>query len=367
MGLLEPEEAVEWVRSVTRKRATNIWAPYVMKQGDVYRLYFSVSAGKKLLLDRVGGTDSPEGPWYKGAVVKSSNDTLMNAIDQCYPRTTEARMHYGFYFAACIAWASDPNRFDKGKRRPGHLTARRANYWKDNLEAPKSSIFERKSITCLFRMITSPTTRVWHPIAGGTFYIFGKNLRIPPLFRNSGSQFANHRVGCTGHGVLARDDGRYFMVHQGRLSPGNHLMVLHVRELFFTPDGWPVASPQRFAGEERYQVGKELIPGKWELIRIAESVHERRLEAGQVLWGEGSLNEAEWNRSFMVELLEDGTAGDDGFWHFDEAKQSLTLSIGDETMEDVIVFTGHDWENQVQTVLLSGWIAMAARCGVNGE
>ena len=45
-----PEEAVEWVRSRNEGRgATNIWAPYVMKQGDVYRLYFSVSAFKHLI------------------------------------------------------------------------------------------------------------------------------------------------------------------------------------------------------------------------------------------------------------------------------------------------------------------------------
>ena len=48
----------------------------------------------------------------------------------------------------------------------------------------------------------------------------------------------------TGHcGVFDTGDGRYFMAHQGRLAPGNHQMVLHVRELFFTPGGWPVASP----------------------------------------------------------------------------------------------------------------------------
>ncbi|HHU97552.1 MAG: arabinan endo-1,5-alpha-L-arabinosidase [Bacteroidota bacterium] len=367
-----PEEAVEWVRSRNEGRgATNIWAPYVMKQGDVYRLYFSVSAfGKKTSWIGLAESDSPEGPWVqKGAVVKSSNDTPMNAIDPSVIEDVDNGklwMHYGSYFGGLYCVELDPaTGLTKEKGDLGHLIARRANYRKDNLEAPEIIYNPERKEYYLFvsydPLMTTYNVRVGRSDKPeGPFRdFFGKNLsdttnNFPVIV--APYKFANHPGWAgTGHcGVLARDDGRYFMVHQGRLSPGNHLMVLHVRELFFTPDGWPVASPQRFAGEERYQVGKELIPGKWELIRIAESVHERRLEAGQVLWGEGSLNEAEWNRSFMVELLEDGTAGDDGFWHFDEAKQSLTLSIGDETMEDVIVFTGHDWENQVQTVLLSG-------------
>jgi len=62
-----PEEAVEWVRSRNEGRgATNIWAPYVMKQGDVYRLYFSVSAfGKKTSWIGLAESDSPEGPWVQ--------------------------------------------------------------------------------------------------------------------------------------------------------------------------------------------------------------------------------------------------------------------------------------------------------------
>ena len=37
--------------------------------------------------------------------------------------------------------------------------------------------------------------------------------------------------------VFSDGEGNYFMAHQGRLSPQNQLMVLHIRQLFFTPEG----------------------------------------------------------------------------------------------------------------------------------
>ena len=41
-----------------------------------------------------------------------------------------------------------------------------------------------------------------------------------------------------------------FMAHQGRLSPQNQMMDLHVRQVFFTEEGWPVVSPERYAGSK---------------------------------------------------------------------------------------------------------------------
>jgi len=159
----------------------------------------------------------------------------------------------------------------------------------------------------------------------------------------------------TGHcGVVATDDGRYFMAHQGRLSPHNQLMVLHIRELFFTPEGWPVASPQRYAGDEKRKIAKKEIAGKWELVRITEPEYERQLEAGQILWGEGSLKEEEWNYPFHLQLNADGSAGDRNAWSFNEKEQSLLLTIEGETIRDIHIFAGHDWENQARTILFTG-------------
>ena len=84
-------------------------------------------------------------------------------------------------------------------------------------------------------------------------------------------------------------DGRYFMAHQGRLSPQNQLMDLHVREVFFTVNGWPVVSPERYAGTAPRSFTKEDLAGEWEIIRLQEPPLERSLEAGQIMWGERRL------------------------------------------------------------------------------
>lgn len=167
------------------------------------------------------------------------------------------------------------------------------------------------------------------------------------------------------------------MAHQGRLSPDNQQMVLHVRELKWTDNGWPVASPQRYAGKiiqesavsgggnsqsQTYNRKKanwnSLLPnqlhGHWEIIRIQDAKTDRQLEFGQILWGEGQLRATEINQSKEVEFLKNGRMkGSDGKWKYN-AKTGLTLVLKNETISNLIVFTGHDWENETETLLFTG-------------
>ena len=91
-------------------------------------------------------------------------------------------------------------------------------------------------------------------------------------------RFENHTgwAGTAHCAVFSDNEGNYFMAHQGRLSPQNQLMVLHIRQLFFTPEGWPVASPERYAGTASRQFSKEDLVGEWEIIRVQEPAYERR-------------------------------------------------------------------------------------------
>ena len=367
-----PQEAVEWVHANNEGNgATNIWAPYVMKQGDRYRLYYSVSAfGKKTSWIGMAESGSPEGPWEdKGAVVKSNSQTPMNAIDPSIIEDTENGriwMHYGSYFGGLYCVELDPaTGLALKKDDPGHLVARRADYRKDNLEAPE--IIYNAELKKYFLFVSyDPLMTTYNVRVGrsdtpeGPFLdYFGKNMNdttnnYPVLV--APYRFDNHSGWAgTGHcGILTTEEGRYFMAHQGRLSPGNQLMVLHVRELFFTPDGWPVVSPQRYAGDDAREVSAKDIAGEWELIRIRESTYERQLEAGQILWGEGSLKEEEWNESFLLNLNTEGSTSDNGSWSFIKKNQTMTLTIGEETFRNLYIFAGHDWENQTRTILLTG-------------
>lgn len=43
-----------------------------------------------------------------------------------------------------------------------------------------------------------------------------------------------------------------------------------------------------------------------------------------------------------------------GSWAFVEDKQGLTLTLDGEPIDNLIVFAGHDWENEQETVLFTG-------------
>ena len=170
-------------------------------------------------------------------------------------------------------------------------------------------------------------------------------------------RFHNHPgwAGTAHCSVFTSDEGQYFMAHQGRLSPHNQMMDLHLRQVFFTPDGWPVVSPERYTGCVSRKFSAEDMAGEWEVIRIQEPAYERRLQAGQILWGEGQLKEEEWNVSHLLSLEKNGNLGENkGNWELLEAKQLLSLTLEGEIINNLIIFAGHDWENEKETVLFTG-------------
>lgn len=366
-----PQEAADWVtRNSGGRGATNIWAPYIIKSGDVYRLYYCVSAfGRRTSYIGLAESSTPEGPWtLKGCVVRTNNESAMNAIDPSVivdPDSGRWWMHYGSFFGGlyCVE-LDEATGLTKVKDDLGHLVARRANYRKDNLEAPEVMYHPDLKQYYLFYsydpLMTTYNVRVARADKPeGPFYNFeGKDVKdtinsfpiltAPYLFEGH-SGWAG-----TAHCGLIEDDGRYFMLHQGRLSPGNQQMVLHVREVFFNSEGWPVVSPERFAGTQPRRFNAADLVGEWEVIRIIEPMHERQLEAGQILWGEGELKNQEWNRSFRLRLLEDGSAGLNGYWSFLTQNQTLKLTLDEENINELLIFAGQDWENEKETVLFTG-------------
>lgn len=367
-----PDEAVKWVHENSQGRgATNIWAPYIIKHNDKYRLYYCVSAfGKKSSYIGLAESASPEGPWtQKGCVVKSNNQTLMNAIDPTVyydEKKGKQWMTYGSFFGGLYCVELDPlTGLTMDTNNLGHLVARRANYKKDNLEAPE--VIYNPSLKKYFIFLSYDPLMTTYNIrvgrsdnAEGPFYdYFGKNIadttnNFPIIV--TPYKFNNHPGWAgTGHcGVLKNPDGRYFMAHQGRLSPQNQLMVLHIREIFFTPDGWPVVSPERFVGNKKNKITKKDVEGVWEIIRITEPKHERELEAGQVLWGEGELEKDEWNYSSFLQLTTDQRVNETGRWNFSKRDQTLSITLQNETINNLITFAGHDWENETETLLFTG-------------
>ena len=283
-----PAPAIEWVHSQAEgKGATNIWAPFLMPYQGIYRLYYCVSAfGRNTSYIGMAESDSPEGPWIqKGCVVKTGEGDAMNAIDPSVvedPETGKWWMHYGSYFGGlyCVELSPETGMTMQPEDH-GHLIARRANYRKDNLEAPEIMYQPQLGKYYLFTsydpLMTTYNVRVaYSDFPEGPFVDFyGEDIKdttnnVPIL--TAPYRFENHPgwAGTAHCGLIDAGDGRFFMAHQGRLSPQNQLMDLHVREVFFTVNGWPVVSPERYAGTAPRSFTKEDLVGEWENIRIQE-------------------------------------------------------------------------------------------------
>jgi arabinan endo-1,5-alpha-L-arabinosidase len=366
-----PQEAVEWVKSNTGgKGATNIWAPYIVEHKGIFRLYYCVSAfGLPASYLGLAESTTPEGPWeLKGCVVKTNRESVMNAIDPSIitdPETGKWWMHYGSYFGGLFCIELNPETglpLKEGDQ--GHLVARRANYKKDNLEA--AEIIYNPELKEYFLFVSyDPLMTTYNVRVGrsknpeGPFTDFyGKDMRDTtnnyPIL-TAPYQFDNHPGWAgTAHCGIIRDNGKYFMFHQGRLSPQNTMMVLHVREVFFTSDGWPVVSPERYSGTPSRKFTKDDLAGEWEVICLIEPLHERQLEAGQILWGEEELVDEEWNRSFHIILAEDGDIESRGSWQFKPDKQTLSILLDGDEIKELIIFAGQDWENERETILFTG-------------
>jgi arabinan endo-1,5-alpha-L-arabinosidase len=365
-----PEEAKEWVLTNSGGvGASNVWAPYILEYKGKYRLYYSVSAfAKQTSYIGLAESDSPEGPWnLKGCVVKTKTGDVMNAIDPSIVTNTENGeqwMHYGSYFGGLHCVQINPETgLTMKEGDQGHLTARRFDGKKNNIEAPE--IIYNPELKQYFLFVSyDPLMTTYNVRVGrsdkpeGPFVdFFGKDMReetdnYPILtypYRFRGHQGWAGTAHCC---VFIDAANNYYMAHQARLQPDNHMMDLHVRQIFWTTDGWPIVSPERYANTPQQDIKLNDLFGNWEIIEIRGEIPERGLEAGQILWGENKLRENENNESRIITINKDYsiTGEMNGKWEYKNDVLSITFS---ETTHSHL-FIGQDWENQTKTILFTG-------------
>ena len=162
----------------------------------------------------------------------------------------------------------------------------------------------------------------------------------PYKFENhAGWQGVSH---CT---VFNDGAGQYFIAHQGRPVVDKYYMDLHVRKLFWTPDGWPVASPERYAWEDNSIVPQDSIVGNWE--RIVLNYH--------VVPGyqnEQTSPDLQVSTSLSIDAggTFNGNAGNT--WTYNAPW--LQMNWNDGLVEKVFVQKGRDWENKKNTIIFTG-------------
>jgi arabinan endo-1,5-alpha-L-arabinosidase len=147
------------------------------------------------------------------------------------------------------------------------------------------------------------------------------------------------------HNAVFRDGDEFYIAHQGRPASDRFYMIMHVRKLYWTEDGWPLASPQRFANLDREAVAAEELVGNWEQI-----VLNYRVIPGYA--DEQFLPDLQ--RATDLVLNADGSIGTEPAHSWTYTAPWLTMNSGEGVVYKVHVDNGYDWENHKPALLFTG-------------
>ena len=356
-----PAEAWNYVYPISKEKTSRgLWAPFVLKHNGVFRMYYCLSTfGEKVSFIGLAEAPSPDGPWQsKGCVVKTDSLSVMNAIDPTVideKKTGRQWMIYGSFFGGIFALELDKNTgFAKTPDDKGHLVAHRKNYQTDNMEAPEAVYNPETGKYYLFvsygPLVTTYNVRVTMSDSPEGPYkdMFGQDARdevntLPVL--TAPYKFEGHPgwAGLAHCTVFNDGGGKWFLASQGRLSPENMMMDFHIRRLFFRKDGWPVVSPERYAGEEERPLEEYEIFGEYEVVSIRDNYKDKDLG------GTGQSNvllDEEVNKSVKLTLSKEIVRN--------FKNNSFDLDFNGSEISDIKIFVGHDWEREKTTLLFSG-------------
>jgi arabinan endo-1,5-alpha-L-arabinosidase len=343
-----------------------LWAPYIMQAGSQYRLYYSLSSSTaRLSVIGLATATDPEGPWTEqGVVVTSTNDTTTqtNAIDPTVLTTAsgDQYMYYGSAWDGIYILKLDPTTGlaatagDKGTRIANRGFTN--GVYNGNIEGSEiiyNPTFNKYYLFIAYDWLqTKYNTRVCRADAptGPFLDINGvdanTNIDHTPMII-APYQFMGHGGWQgTSHCTLFTDDSsHYYYASQARPAVNSYYMDLHVRKVFWTTDGWPVVSPERYAWEDNSLAPQDSLAGNWELINLTY----------QVVPGYGDQQVSpDLQVAQTITIAANGTitGAATGTWTY--AAPWLQISWAGGTTVKVFVQKGRDWENKVETIIFTG-------------
>ncbi|MDJ1469397.1 arabinan endo-1,5-alpha-L-arabinosidase [Xanthocytophaga flava] len=342
----------------------SLWAPYIIKVGSEFRLYYSLSSSTpRLSVIGLATATSPTGPWTeKGLVVTSLNTTTIqtNAIDPTVLIDQQGQhwMYYGsawdgIYILKLNATTGlAANTSSKGTRVAQRgFTGGVVN---GNIEGPEiiyNSTFKKYYLFIAYDWLeTKYNVRVGRADSPeGPFLDFNGNdmnleqdnipMIVAPYKFNGHSGWQG-----TSHCSVFQTGDQFYMAHQGRPGIDKYFMVLHVRKMFWTEDGWPVVSPERYAATEQKTIATSELAGEWEQITLNYQVVPG-YSVEQV--------SPDFQTSVLVKLNADGTINDASNTKWTYTAPWLSLTQSGATTK-VYVERGRDWENKKACLVFTG-------------
>lgn len=362
-----PSMAVQYITANGATPNNGLWAPYVMKVGSEYRLYYALASnGFRISCIGLMTSSSPDGPWTEKGIVVSSVTAGpgTNAIDPTVTVTPSGEhwMVYGSAWDGLFELQLDPaTGLAKNPSEKGTLVVRRGmtnGVYNGNLEGPEIIYNPDTKMYYLFVaydwLSTKYNVRVyrsaspngpfldWNGENADTQKDHGPMIVAPYAFMGHGGW-----AGVSHCSVFRDNNNQYYIAHQGRPGADRAFMVLHVRKLYFNKDGWPEASPERYAAlSDTAITGADLV-GNWEQIVLNYQVVPG-YETEQV--------DPNYQTAAALKLDAGGTINGDASMTWTYNNSELELKMGSTTY-NVHVDRERDWENKKNTIIFTGFDA----------
>ncbi|WP_129786783.1 arabinan endo-1,5-alpha-L-arabinosidase [Promicromonospora panici] len=308
-----PGPAAEW------SRASGLWAPDVVRAGEPgaaeWRMYYSASTfGSRRSAIGLAIAPHPSGPWAdRGIVIASDHvhgpDGLghPNAIDANLVTAEGGRqwLVYGSFFGGIYAlpvdastgFVVDAPAAGALRRSPGKLLARRSRLADGAVEG--AFVLPRPDGGWALLVSYDSLAGTYHVRSGvgddvtGTFRDRAGRLMTDgaPGTQDAASGvdpwqvgvpvLASHRLAggpgilAPGHASVLTEPDRQLLVHHVRDADAPTEHRVQVRRLVWTHDGWPLVSPQLWAGPSRenddvatWPADAGALGGAWEVLDV---------------------------------------------------------------------------------------------------
>ncbi|ADL52247.1 family 43 glycosylhydrolase [Clostridium cellulovorans] len=345
--------------------AENMWAPDVVKLGDTYYLYYTVSAfGTNTSFIGLATSKSIEGPWIdQGEVYKTKLGVdTDNALDPNI--VTDANgdlwLSYGSFFSGLFVSKIDTT---TGKLlTPGKGTQISASGTRKNMEAPYIVYNPQFKKYYLFMsyddLAVDYNVRVaWSDSITGPYTdLSGNSMMNTPTDRDALYDIGTKLIGsyafgtdpgwiAPGHNSVLNDNGNFYLVHHARGGADKNWSYLQVRKIVWSAEGKPMVSPERYAGEVEQKIDQSLIPGKWQTI-VQNRLNNNKLTSTDItLYPNGKINDE--NGQSYWELTGDNTVTLNYY--------APGVAPGDYWVDTVKVLPAWDYENWAPTVVFTGY------------
>jgi arabinan endo-1,5-alpha-L-arabinosidase len=363
-----------WMDSLsgeTGHTQTGIWAPYIMKVKNEYRLYYCSIHAPNGAVICLAVSSHPRGPWtQRGPLVyyKDNGGILTNAIDPTITTGKDGRfwMAWGSWSQGLYMTELDTLTGLKKTGASEFLIAKNRPNWSgthSSMEGPEIIYNPTFKMYYLFvaegDLGTIYQTRVARSInANGPYVdinnasvIYTTNKDVYPLLSYA-YQFGNH-PGWQGvaHCGVINLNGQFYMLNQGRPTSVPSMMDLHVKKIYWTESGWPVLSPERYSNPGIMPtITSDIMAGTWEEMLLNEN------KSGGISNDLPDSITKATPSTFLCKpttliFSANGTISPSGTWSYDG--NFMTIIKGGYTYK-VTIDWEWDWENGCATLIYAG-------------